>query len=302
MSGATEQQPAPGREGVGAEVEPGISGLEVRRGELLPGEALIDRIFTTVSASLARAGVEIDEVDSVILAADDVADGRSITTMMHATAAGAYFKDELRVTTGSLTALGLAGLRVSAGLSRRSIVASWWLPSTDRAALARTSVSVHDGARSLVSPARFDNEPTEAACAACVVGPASDAGELALHGFTWTQADFPRWLASDGEPEGVQRRLGRQLRERCGPFDGSGRVAASATAPGSDWSAAIDEAGLEGFTPCAGVTTSVGIADGLVGLSRVADDLQPGEGGVVLSTGSPQFLLAEAASVGRADA
>ena len=78
----------------------------VRTGPLQSFESLEERVFTTVEAALGSTGVVRDEVDSVVLAADDIADGRAITTMLHATAAGAYFLDEIRTTNGSLTAQG----------------------------------------------------------------------------------------------------------------------------------------------------------------------------------------------------
>jgi len=53
----------------------GIAGLLADVTPLAPGEALIERIFATTRAALDQASVAFEDVDSVVLAADDVADG-----------------------------------------------------------------------------------------------------------------------------------------------------------------------------------------------------------------------------------
>jgi len=281
----------------------GIAGLVADVTPLAPGEALIERIFATARAALDRAPVDFADVDSVVLAADDVADGRSITTMLHATAAGAYRKDEMRVTNGALTALGLAGLRVAAGSGSRSLVVSWWHPTADPVALARAAVDVHDGSRALLPPERVQAHATRGACAACVVVPESDLPALLLEGFTWTQADARGWVAQDGEPAGVKRRLGEQIGARCGPLEDGGVVAASNTGDAGEWAPAEDATGPSGAWRRAKPQPGHhGLADGLVLLSRLADALAPGERGLVMATGVPFFQLAEAAVVRRAHA
>jgi hypothetical protein len=287
-----------------APAPPRIAGLVARAGDLEPGEALIDRVFATVRASLDAADASFADVDSVVLAADDVTDGRSITTMIHATAAGAYRRDELRVTQGSLTALGLAGLRVSSGMSELSIVASWWAPTADPAEIARAGVDPRDGARALLPPERFAGQAPRGGCAACLVrAGGGGAGELALEGFTWGQAGYREWLARDGEPEGVLRRLGTGLRERCALPAAGGAFAASATGAAGSWAAAKAAAGIgEQWRSLEDSDVHHGIADGLISLARMAPALAAGEAGVVMATGSPPFALAEAALVRRTDA
>lgn len=295
--------------GDGTEMETGmrrppqVVGFAARTGELEPGEALIDRVFATVRASLDSADVPFADIDSVVLAADDVADGRSITTMIHATAAGAYRKDELRITQGSLTALGIAALRVSCGISERSIVASWWEPTAEPAEIARTSVDARDGFRALVSPARFAGERSQGGCVACVVEPAGGSGGLLIDGFTWGQADYRAWLAGDGEPEGVLRRLGTDLRARCELPASGGVFATSATGDAQHWEHAKSAAGIgSDWRPLETTGVHHGIADGLISLARMAPALDIAEPGVVMATGSPHFALTEAVLVRRADA
>jgi hypothetical protein len=278
-----------------------ISGIQTRPGHLAPGEALIDRIFETVTASFAAAGVDRSDIDSVVLAADDLADGRSITTMLHATAAGAYRNDELRVTNGSLVAVGLAALRVTAGLSGRCLVASWWAPTAGSAPLAAASVGVRDHYKFL-SPDRFVEEPTGAGCAACIVDAGIAADGLDLEAFAWAQADFGKWLAHDVEPAGVQARLGADLSARCGGLDNRGVAVASATAAEKSWHVAAEASGVGSAWRWLERGDHVGIADGLFLLADLTAALSPGEQGIALATGSPQFLVAEGVSVRRANA
>jgi hypothetical protein len=298
---ATREQWRPRRgEGIAANVA--VSGLVAVSGDLAPGESTTDRVFATVRAALDSAGVERKDCDSVVLAADDVADGRSITTMLQATAAGAYRKDEVRVTNGALTALGLAALRVAAAAARRSIVASWWHPSVGASELGRASIDVRHGSSALVPPQLLGLERMSGGCAACVVGPPGDGGALRLAGVSFGQADYDAWIGRDGEPAGMLRQLGRDLARRWGPFGPDTRVAASLTAEPDDWLAAEVAAGIGDAERLRPAAAHHGIADGLVVLSRLAAALEPGAGGVAFATGLPLFMSAEGAAIWRGDA
>jgi acetyl-CoA C-acetyltransferase len=87
--------------------------------------SLEDLIFQGVKRALHASGTSIDDVDSVVLAAHDLVDGRSLSSMVTAPAAGAYLRDEIRLAEDGLVALSLAGARVAAGESELSIVAAW---------------------------------------------------------------------------------------------------------------------------------------------------------------------------------
>lgn len=87
--------------------------------------SLTDLIFDGVSAALHDAGVAIATVDSVVLASHDLIDGRSLSSMVTAPAAGAYMRDEIRLCEDGLTALSLAAARIEAGEATTSIVAAW---------------------------------------------------------------------------------------------------------------------------------------------------------------------------------
>lgn len=82
-------------------------------------------IFDGVSAALADAHVPVALMDSLVIAAHDMVDGRSLSSMVTAPPAGAYMRDEIRVCEDGLAALSLAALRIEAGESDWSIVAAW---------------------------------------------------------------------------------------------------------------------------------------------------------------------------------
>ncbi len=276
-----------------------IAGLTVDTRALADGESIEERVFATVRAALEQAEVERSQIDAVVIAADDVADGRSITTMLHATAAGAHFKDEIRTTNGSLTALGLASLRVQAGLARQVIVAGWWLPHADAESIAAVSLDAGYG-RLVAVRERLVAAPAGAGSAACIVraacaGSAGSGDGLTLDGFCFGQADYHAWLAGDGEPAAALGRLGRELAERCAPF--AQADTAVSVAPG-DWEPFFDGAGLSGARRLPVGAAHHGLVDGLARLA--AAQLLPGERLVVATTGDPAFLQVEAVSVSHA--
>ena len=86
---------------------------------------LAELIFDTVRASVDDSGREMDEVDSVVLAAHDLVDGRSLSSMVTAPAAGAYLRDEIRFSDDGAAAFAAAMTRLEAGDNTRSIVAAW---------------------------------------------------------------------------------------------------------------------------------------------------------------------------------
>jgi acetyl-CoA C-acetyltransferase len=86
---------------------------------------LADIIFEVASGALRDAELEIGDIDSVVLAAHDLIDGRSITSMLTASPAGANLKDEIRVADDGAFAVALAWLRLLSGEFTTSLVVSW---------------------------------------------------------------------------------------------------------------------------------------------------------------------------------
>ena len=86
---------------------------------------LSELIFSTVSAAVADAGKGYTGIDSVVLAAHDLVDGRSLSSMVTAPAAGAYLRDEIRFGDDGAAAFAAGVTRIEASESERTIVAAW---------------------------------------------------------------------------------------------------------------------------------------------------------------------------------
>ena len=86
---------------------------------------LEEMAYATARAALDDAGVTRAEIDHVTLAASDEVDARGITSMLLAAPAGAYLKDEMRVTDSGLAGLHLGSMRAGSGDLQLGLVVSW---------------------------------------------------------------------------------------------------------------------------------------------------------------------------------
>src|SRR5688500_3872862 len=86
---------------------------------------LSELIFDTVSHAVDDAGQGWRGVDSVVLAAQDLVDGRSLSSMVTAPAAGCYLRVEIRYGEDGAVAFAAAVARVEAEESERCVVAAW---------------------------------------------------------------------------------------------------------------------------------------------------------------------------------
>ena len=106
-----------------------ITGVGVIRPEDPTELSLEELVFAASAAALADAGLERADIDGVTLAASDQLDGRAISSMHLAGPAGAYLRDEVKVTDDGACALALTALRIEAGMSSRVLTVSWTKPS-----------------------------------------------------------------------------------------------------------------------------------------------------------------------------
>jgi acetyl-CoA C-acetyltransferase len=97
--------------------------IEISYGD--PRRNLMELIFDTVKAAVDDAGRGWDGIDSVVLAAHDLVDGRSLSSMVTAPAAGAYLRDEVRYSDDGAGAFAAAVFRIEGDEADRSIVAAW---------------------------------------------------------------------------------------------------------------------------------------------------------------------------------
>jgi acetyl-CoA C-acetyltransferase len=90
-----------------------------------PDQILDEIVFEAASKALADAGLTRIQVDSITIAAGDQIDGRPISSMLEACPAGAYLKDEIKVTEEGSYAAILAGLRILSSVFDTALVVSW---------------------------------------------------------------------------------------------------------------------------------------------------------------------------------
>jgi len=86
---------------------------------------LSELIFDSVRRAIDESGRGMTGITSVVLAAHDLVDGRSLSSMVTAPAAGAYLRDEIRYGDDGAAAFAAAVVRIEAGEADRSIVAAW---------------------------------------------------------------------------------------------------------------------------------------------------------------------------------
>lgn len=102
-----------------------VQGVGLRISDTDRSRSLPEVIFEVVSAALADSGLTMDDIDSIVIAAHDLVDGRGLSSMITGPAAGAYLRDEIRVSEDGLVALSLGAARVEAGEATRVLVAAW---------------------------------------------------------------------------------------------------------------------------------------------------------------------------------
>jgi hypothetical protein len=110
---------------------------------------LQELIFDTVRAAGDDSGQPMHEIDSVVLAAHDLADGRSLSSMVTSPAAGACLRDEIRYGDDGAGALAAAVTRLEAATP----AARSSRPGAGRVSTARTSSPGRCSSRS--GPARW---------------------------------------------------------------------------------------------------------------------------------------------------
>jgi hypothetical protein len=102
-----------------------VEGVAVEISSADRTRSLPELIFSCVSAALADAGCALRDVDAVTLAGEDLIDGRSLTSMITGPAAGAYLRDEIRLSEDGLAALSLAVAQLQSHTFDRVLVAAW---------------------------------------------------------------------------------------------------------------------------------------------------------------------------------
>jgi hypothetical protein len=102
-----------------------IEGIAIDIGWADATRSLTELIFSTTRRAIDDGKKSLSTIDSVVLAAHDMVDGRSLSSMVTGPAAGAYLRDETRYSDDGAAAFAAAVMRIEARESTRSIVAAW---------------------------------------------------------------------------------------------------------------------------------------------------------------------------------
>lgn len=87
--------------------------------------SLDELIYSVTAAALQNAGLTIDDIDGVSMAASDLNDGRAISTMTLTGSTGSFHRSEMRVCNESLAALWLGAAEIGSGAAKAIMVCTW---------------------------------------------------------------------------------------------------------------------------------------------------------------------------------
>jgi acetyl-CoA C-acetyltransferase len=110
---------------MGMRVEPGVIGCAIRPVIAARNRSLEEMIYDTAQMALADAGLTIEDIDGIVVAANDQFDGRSISVMMASGPVGGVDRDIMSTPSASEHAFVLGALRVATGQFRTQLVVSW---------------------------------------------------------------------------------------------------------------------------------------------------------------------------------
>jgi acetyl-CoA C-acetyltransferase len=165
---------------MGMKVQPGVIGCTIRPMITARHRSLEETIYDTAQLALADAGVTIQDIDGIVVAANDQFDGRSISVMMASGPVGGVDRDIMSTPSASEHAFILGALRIATGQFRTQLVVSWSpteassLPEAQRLgadpyfhrALPLDELSAHALQASAIEQARPDARVAAAAVAA----------------------------------------------------------------------------------------------------------------------------------------
>jgi acetyl-CoA C-acetyltransferase len=106
-------------------VQPGVIGCAIRPAIGGHDRSLEEVIYDTTQQALADAGLNIDDIDGIVVGCNDQLDGRAISVMMASAAVGGVDRDILSTPSGSEHAFILGALRVASGQFRTQLVVAW---------------------------------------------------------------------------------------------------------------------------------------------------------------------------------
>ena len=106
-------------------VQPAVIGCAILPS--VPGdrESLEELIYRVSQSALSDAGLTIDDIDGIVVGANDQMDGRAISVMAASGSVGGVDRDILSTPSGAEHAFVLGALRVATGQFQTQLVVSW---------------------------------------------------------------------------------------------------------------------------------------------------------------------------------
>lgn len=107
-------------------IRPGVIGCAIRpaRDDAMR-RSLEEALYDTVQEALADAGIDIEDIDGIVVASNDQYDGRAISIMMASGPVGGVDRDILSTPSASEHAFVMGALRVASGDYRTQLIVSW---------------------------------------------------------------------------------------------------------------------------------------------------------------------------------
>ena len=87
--------------------------------------SLEEAMYAVAKAALLDAGVSTDDLDGIVVGANDQLDGRAISIMMASGSVGGVGRDILSTPSAAEHAFVLGTMRISTGQYRTQLVAAW---------------------------------------------------------------------------------------------------------------------------------------------------------------------------------
>lgn len=110
---------------MGLRNQPGVVGCAIRPVIASRDRSLEEVIYDTAQLALNDAGLTIEDIDGIVVAANDQFDGRSISVMMASGPTGGVDRDIMSTPSASEHAFVLGALRVATGQFRTQLVVAW---------------------------------------------------------------------------------------------------------------------------------------------------------------------------------
>ena len=116
---------------MGKQIQVGVVGSAVFAPRYPERTSLEEALHAVTHAALRDAGIGIEDIDGIVVAACDQLDGRAIAIMMASGSVGGVGRDILATPSSAEHAFVLGALRVRSGMYRTQLVVSWSPLETD---------------------------------------------------------------------------------------------------------------------------------------------------------------------------